>query len=71
MNGFHQVKLIPNNAGISIKFLGATSGPKYSAQQCSPLKACWSVRPPCAKLISILATWYKSNVFKKEHAHGV
>jgi len=71
-NGVHQAKALPSNTGEPVEFLGSTTGPKYTAQQCSPLQVSWSVRPQCAKLdISSLGEWCKDNVFSEGHAHGV
>lgn len=71
-NGFHQAKLIPNNTGKPIEFMGSTTGPKYSEQSCSPLQVTWSVRPQCAKLdINTIGKWCESNIFEEDHAHGV
>lgn len=69
---FHQAKAIPANTGKSVEFMGSTTGPKYTEQQCSPLQVTWSVRPQCAKLdINSLGKWCKGNIFKEDHAHGV
>ncbi|MDH3460869.1 MAG: delta-class carbonic anhydrase [Burkholderiaceae bacterium] len=70
--GLHQAKSLPVNTGKPVAFLGSTTGPKYTEQQCSPLQVSWSVRPRCAKLdINSLGKWCESNVFKENHAHGV
>ena len=72
VNGYHQAKFIPTNTGSPIEFLGSTTGPKYTAQSCSPLQVSWSVRPQCAKLdINSLGKWCEGNVFDEDHAHGV
>lgn len=72
VKGYHQPKMIPNNTGKPVQFLGSTTGPKYSEQACSPLHVTWSVRPECAKLdINSVGEWCKSNDFKEDHAHGV
>lgn len=71
-NGLHQARHIPDNTGKPVVFGGSTTGPKYTEQQCSPLKVTWSVRPQCAKLhIGSLSEWCKSNAFEEDHAHGV
>lgn len=71
-NGFHQAKAFPQNTGKPVEFMGSTTGPKYTEQQCSPLQVTWSVRPQCAKLdINSLGKWCESNVFEEDHAHGV
>ena len=72
VNGYHQAKSIPNNTGAPVEFLGSTTGPSYTEQQCSPLQVTWSVRPHCAKVdINSLSAWCKDNVFEEDHAHGV
>ena len=72
VNGYYQAKALPGNTGKPVEFLGSTTGPKYSEQQCSPLQVAWSVRPKCAKVdINSLSKWCESNVFKEDHAHGV
>lgn len=72
VNGFHQAKSLPVNTGKAIEFMGSTTGPKFTEQQCSPLQVSWSVRPQCAKVdINSLGEWCKDNVFKENHAHGV
>lgn len=72
VDGIHQPKSLPANTGKPVEFLGSTTGPKYSENQCSPMQVTWSVRPQCAKLdINSMAKWCKSNVFEEDHAHGV
>jgi len=72
VNGYHQPKALPTNTGKPVEFLGSTTGPKYSEQQCSPLQVGWSVRPHCAKLdINSVGEWCKDNAFNEDHAHGV
>jgi carbonic anhydrase len=72
VNGLHQAKLIPNNTGQPVEFLGSTTGPSYTEQVCSPLQVTWSVRPQCAKLdINSIGNWCESNVFEEDHAHGI
>jgi len=72
VNGYHQAKALPSNVGKPVEFMGSTTGPKYSEQQCSPMQVTWSVRPQCAKVdINSLGKWCKGNVFKEDHAHGV
>ncbi|TMO66480.1 delta-class carbonic anhydrase [Pseudoalteromonas aurantia] len=72
VNGYHQAKHIPNTTGKPVEFLGSTTGPSYTEQQCSPLQVTWSVRPACAKIdINSLATWCENNEFEEDHAHGV
>jgi hypothetical protein len=72
---FNDLKLakdLPTNTGKPVQFLGSTTGPKFSAQVCSPYQVTWSVRPKCAKLdINSVGAWCKDNVFKEDHAHGV
>lgn len=71
-SGLHQAKSMPVKTGEPITFLGSTTGPKYTDQQCSPFQVSWSVRPQCARLdINSLGEWCKTNVFKEDHAHGV
>lgn len=72
VNGFHQAKSLPTNTGKPVEFMGSTTGPKYTEQQCSPLQVTWSVRPKCAKVdINSLSEWCEANVFKENEAHGV
>jgi len=72
VNGYHQAKALPTKTGKPVEFLGSTTGPKYTEQQCSPMQVTWSVRPQCAKIdINSLGKWCKGNVFKEDHAHGV
>ncbi len=72
VNGYHQPKALPTNTGVPVEFLGSTTGPKYSEQQCSPLQVTWSVRPQCAKVdINTVGEWCKGNAFDEDHAHGV
>ncbi len=72
---FNDLKLakdLPKNTGKPVEFLGSTTGPKFSEQQCSPYQVSWSVRPKCAKLdINSIGEWCKGNVFNEDHAHGV
>ena len=72
---FNDLKLakdLPTDTGVPVQFLGSTTGPKYSEQNCSPYLVTWSVRPQCAKLnIKSVGEWCKGNVFKEDHAHGV
>jgi len=72
VNGYHQAKALPTGTGKPVEFLGSTTGPKYTEQQCSPMQVTWSVRPQCGKVdINSLGKWCKGNVFKEDHAHGV
>lgn len=72
VNGYHQPKALPASTGKAVEFLGSTTGPKYSEQQCSPLQVTWSVRPQCAKVdINTVGEWCKDNAFDEDHAHGV
>ncbi len=72
VDGYHQAKAIPADTGKPVEFLGSTTGPKYTEQQCSPLQVGWSVRPECAKLdINSLGEWCKNNVFQEDYGHGV
>jgi Delta carbonic anhydrase len=72
VNGYYQAKSLPTNTGKPVEFLGSTTGPKYTDQQCSPLQVAWSVRPQCAKVdINSLSKWCESNAFKENHPHGV
>ena len=67
-----QAKALPTNVGKPVEFMGSTTGPKYTEQQCSPMQVIWSVRPQCAKIdINSLGKWCKGNIFKEDHAHGV
>jgi len=71
-NGRHQAKALPTGTGKPVEFLGSTTGPKFSEQQCSPYQVTWSVRPQCAKIdINSVGEWCKGNVFEEDHAHGV
>ncbi len=72
VNGLRQAKNIPTNTGNPVEFLGSTTGPQHSDQNCSALQVTWSVRPYCAKVdINSLGEWCESNVFEEDHAHGV
>ena len=72
VNGLHQAKYLPTNTGKPVEFLGSTTGPSYTEQQCSPMQVTWSVRPHCAKVdINSLGKWCEGNVFNEDHAHGV
>lgn len=72
VNGFLQPNGLPKNTGAPVEFIGSTTGPSYSEQNCSPLGVTWSVRPQCAKLdINSLAEWCKGNAYGEDHAHGV
>ncbi|MDH3342595.1 MAG: delta-class carbonic anhydrase [Gammaproteobacteria bacterium] len=72
VNGYHQAKSLPTNTGKPVEFLGSTTGPKYTEQQCSPMQVSWSVRPQCAKVdINSLSKWCEHNEFEEDHAHGV
>ncbi len=71
-NDLKSAKDLPRNTGKPVEFLGSTTGPKFSEQQCSPYQVSWSVRPKCAKLdINSIGQWCKGNVFNEDHAHGV
>jgi len=72
-NGLYQPKALPTGTGRPVIFAGSTTGPSYTAQQCSPFEVTWSVRTGCAKLdISSLHEWGESrNVFEEHHSHGV
>lgn len=71
-NKLQQASDLPTNTGTPVQFIGSTTGPKFSAQTCSPYQVTWSVRPQCAKLnINSVGAWCKNNVFKEDHAHGV
>lgn len=71
-NQLTSAKDLPKNTGKPVQFLGSTTGPKFSAQVCSPYQVTWSVRPKCAKLdINSVGAWCKNNVFEEDHAHGV
>ena len=72
VNGLHQAKKLPADTGKPVVFLGSTTGPKYTEEQCSPFQVTWSVRPKCAKVdINSLSRWCKGNIFHEDHAHGV
>lgn len=72
INGYHQAKALPTGTGMPVEFLGSTTGPKYSGEQCSPFQVTWSVRPQCAKVdINSVGEWCKGNAFDEDHAHGV
>ncbi len=72
LNGLHQAKALPTNTGNPVEFLGSTTGPKYSEEECSPYQVTWSVRPECTKIdINSLSQWCEENVFEEDHAHGV
>ncbi len=72
VDGYSQPKALPTGTGTPARFLGSTTGPKYTEEACSPLQVSWSVRPACAKLdINSLARWCEGNVFEEDQAHGV
>ncbi|WP_157937718.1 delta-class carbonic anhydrase [Oceaniglobus roseus] len=73
INGHPQPRILPWDTGAPVVFAGSTTGPKYSAETCSPLQVTWSVRPRCARLdISSLHRWAeRGNAFEEEHSHGV
>jgi hypothetical protein len=72
VGGYHQAKSIPSDAGKPVEFLGSTTGPSFTEQECSPLQVSWSVRPRCAKVdINRLSSWCEANVFAEDHPHGV
>ena len=72
VNGLHQPRSLPSGTGTPVEFLGSTTGPKFTEQECSPLQVSWSVRPQCAKLgLASLSEWCSDNVFAEDHAHGV
>ncbi len=72
VEGYHQANSLPTNTGAPVVFLGSTTGPKYTEQECSPLQVTWSVRPKCSKVnIHSVGKWCGRNVFEEDHAHGV
>jgi hypothetical protein len=71
-NDLQSFMALPTDTGTPVEFLGSTTGPKYSEQECSPFQISWSVRPKCAKLnIRSVGKWCEGNVFNEDHAHGV
>ena len=69
-NGYYQPKALPR--GSKVNYLGSTTGPQYTDQQCSALQVSWSVRKSCKKLnINSLGQWCKQNVFKEHKADGI
>lgn len=71
-DGFHQAKMIPDNTGTPVTFLGSTTGPSYTQSACSPAQVTWNVRPQCAKLdINSLHRWAEDNAFNETKSHGV
>ena len=63
--------IVPAESGI-VSYLGSTTGPDFSAEDCSPLQVTWSVRPQCRPLgIDRLAQWCERNRFNEDHGHGV
>lgn len=72
VNGLHQARSLPTTTGQPVEFMGSTTGPKFSEQQCSPMQVAWGVRPQCAKLdINSISDWCEDNVFTANEAHGV
>jgi hypothetical protein len=72
VGGYHQAKSIPSDTGKPVEFLGSTTGPSFTQQECSPLQVSWSVRPRCAKVdINSLSAWCRDNVFAEDGPHGV
>ena len=71
IDGVHQAVNIPTNTGAPVQYEGSTTGPSYN-EKGSPFQVSWSVRPKVAKVnIKTVGTWFKDNVFKEDHAHGV
>ncbi len=71
VNGVHQAINIPTNTGAPVQYEGSTTGPSYN-EVASPFQVSWSVRPKVAKVdINSVGEWFKNNVFKEDHAHGV
>lgn len=63
---------LPTNTGSAVAYVGSTTGPKYSAQSCSPYQVTWHVRPRCTKLnVRSVGDWCKGNKYEEDHAHGV
>ncbi|WP_425045900.1 delta-class carbonic anhydrase [Primorskyibacter sp. S87] len=72
VNGLHQPNALPDSTGTPIVYVGSTTGPSYTEENCSPYLGTWSVRPQCAQIdVSSLHKWAESNVFEENHAHGV
>jgi hypothetical protein len=72
-NELHQARALPKGSGAPVVFQGSTTGPMYTARQCSPLQVTWSVRPSCLKIDigSLHKRVADGNVFKENHAHGI
>lgn len=71
-DGYHRAGALPTDTGAPVVFAGSTTGPDYTATECSPFQVTWSVRPNCAKLdINSLHRWGAGNVFEQVHSHGV
>ncbi|ARE38273.1 hypothetical protein RGUI_0132 [Rhodovulum sp. P5] len=73
VDGRNQPRALPEGTGEPVVFLGSTTGPVYTSQECSPYHVTWSVRPNCAKLdINSLYEWgHSGNPFEEHHSHGV
>ena len=70
-DGVQQALNIPSNTGTPIQYEGSTTGPGYN-EKGSPFQVTWSVRPKVAKVdIMSISEWFKGNVYKEDHAHGV
>ena len=58
--------------GKMVEYLGSTTGPKYTAEKCSPYQVTWRVDNACQELnIASLDQWCAQNPFNEDHAHGV
>ncbi|SMF57913.1 delta-class carbonic anhydrase [Pseudobacteriovorax antillogorgiicola] len=67
----NQPKSLPKSKEL-VRYLGSTTGPKYTEESCSPFQVSWSVGAECSPLsMASLDRWCENNVFKEDHAHGV
>jgi len=69
--GYYQAVNMSQETGTPVQYEGSTTGPSYN-EKGSPFQVSWSVRPQVIKLdITSVETWFKSNIFNEDHAHGV
>lgn len=55
----------------TVVYTGATTGPTYSNNHCSPFQVTWDVRTTCDTLdIDDFSKWCSNNKYGEHHAHG-
>ena len=56
----------------TVVYTGATTGPTYSNEHCSPYQVTWDVKTTCDTLdIDDFSKWCSHNQYHEQHAHGV